>query len=566
MDEERYLNDSEKLTDAIDTVNKNMYEMEDRLGMVSEQFNMLQDEMKKVIMDTKNNGLVLNAEQTILMLQNKYDSKYKYRDNIRRRVNGLIQSVDINAIKKTTIETIGEESIINNPDYWLSPALLALCSWYADNKEIATKSLQEALNRDAEMTSLLFCFIHLRAGRINTSIKWLNKYLGMQSPKSIDKKIIIILDAVANGIFTREMQDICLNRFNEWNLSLNGFGEIKENQIGKWEVYFNKILIKSNDRSFNYINDYVLEKDKLFSFYDKVNSKHLSDNKIIDILNRQNDKEESKNNKIDKLINMLIFDYDNEEQEIKNEIYRNKCIIDCNGDIEKANAKYLNDISMIGRYNDFHTHLTNLIISEEESGISYNAVKFAISLVKDYIVLGYKNAVKFEEIKNIKSLNININDFNCSTYNGSNEKELVLELMNFLDKKYYNEVHSVKLFNAFNILTVITGIVGIFLCYKYWILVLIIILFIGMFNAVSVYKNYKKRQEIIKDVDKIKFDYKVVLLNIICEIVDYYFNINEKEEKYIKLIKYFEMLNPSDYFIRSIDDNRRNIIRGDIDG
>ena len=253
MNEERYKSETENLSEVIDTVNKNMFEMEDKLGRVSDEFNVLQDEMKKVIMDTKNNGLVLNAKQTIMMLQNEYDSKYKYRDNIRRRVNGLIQSVDINAVKKTTIETIGEESIINNPDYWLSPALLALCSWYSDNKEIAYRSLQEALNRDAEMTSLLFCFVHLRAGRVNTSIKWLNKYLSMQSPRSIDKKIIIIIDAVANGVFTREMQDICLSRFNEWNLSLNGFGEIRENQVSKWREYFNRILIKSNNKIEAYI-------------------------------------------------------------------------------------------------------------------------------------------------------------------------------------------------------------------------------------------------------------------------------------------------------------------------
>lgn len=564
MDEERYLSESEKLTDVIDTVNKNMFEMEDKLGRVSNEFNMLQDEMKKVIMDTKNNGLVLNAKQTIMMLQNEYDSKYKYRDNIRRRVNGLIQSVDINAVKKTTIETIGEESIINNPDYWLSPALLALCSWYADNKEIATRSLQEALNRDAEMTSLLFCFIHLRAGRIKSSIKWLNKYLGMQSPKSIDKKIILVLDAMTNGVFPKEMQDICLSRFNEWLLSLNAFSEIKEIQINKWTDYFNRNLTSSSEINFNYINEFVADNDKLSLIYERINSKNLTNNKVIDILNKSEDKNVTSAKKIDKLLNLLIFEHDNEEQEIKNEIYKNKCIIQCNGDLEKANTMYSDNMSLIDRYNDFYSHLTNFIILEDDENISYGTRKFAISLIKEYIVLGYQNAVNFDKINDIKSININIDDFSCNTYNGQNEREIIKELDSFLDNKYYDEIHSVKIINLFNAISIIVGIFGLFLFYKYLIIVLIIFLGIGLYNVVSIYNNYKKRKERINNVNNIKKEYKVVLLNVICEIVDYWFDIKDKEEDYNKMINYFESLRPEDYFIRSIDDNRRNIIKGDI--
>lgn len=566
MNEDRYMEGIDKSSNFIqtlDTVNKNMNEMENKLGKVTGEFNALQDEMKRVILDTKNNGLILNAKQSIMMLQNEYDSKYKYRDNIRRRVNGLIQSVDINSVKKTTIETIGEESIINNPDYWLSPALLALCSWYSDNKEIAYNSLQEALSRDAEMTSLLFCFIHLRAGRVNTAIKWLNKYLGMQSPSSIDKKIVIVMDAMANGVFPNEMQDICLSKFNEWLLSLNGFGNIRDKIVNRWEDYFNKVIVNSNANGFNYIDKYVKDKNLLLSFYNRINSNNLSNNRVNDILKKQVDKNTTSTKKIDKLLNMLIFDYDNEEQEIKNNIYKNKCIIDCNGDTEKANAMYLANISMIDRYNDFYSHLTNLVIDENDPNINYNTIKLSISLLKDFIVAGYRRTVKFDEIKKIKTINIKMGNFNVTTYNGSNQNELVNELMKFLDKEFYNDIHNVKLINYFNIIVTVAGLISIFLCLKYFIVVLIIILCIGTYNAITIFGNYKKRKVEIDKIDTIKNAQKKLLLNVITEIVDYWFDINSKEEEYNNLINCFSTLNPNDYFIKSIDDNHRNIIKGD---
>ena len=181
MNEEKLAKEQEELNlEYLETVNSNMSTMQGRLEQVSTEFSTLQDEMKKNLLDSKKNTIILNARQTLMMLQNEYDKKYSHRDYIRRKVVGILQAGDLNTVRKETMETIGEEALINNPDYWLAPALYSLCAWYNNQKELANRALTEALHRNAEMTSLLLCFIHLRSGRTNTATKWLNKYLDMQ--------------------------------------------------------------------------------------------------------------------------------------------------------------------------------------------------------------------------------------------------------------------------------------------------------------------------------------------------------------------------------------------------
>ena len=64
-----------------------------------------------------------------------------------REVNGLLEATDLNTIKKSTIEALSEKTLLNTPTYWLSPALVALCAWFTNNKDLASRAVNEALKR-----------------------------------------------------------------------------------------------------------------------------------------------------------------------------------------------------------------------------------------------------------------------------------------------------------------------------------------------------------------------------------------------------------------------------------
>lgn len=559
-------NNLQVLANNIGTVSQNVHTVNGQIDAVQGQVDTVQNEVKSLeeeikafMQEIKQGTVVSNARQTILMAEAEYTKKYSHRDEVRRRVNGLLQSVDINAIKKSTVENISEETIVNTPDYWLAPALVSLCAWYTDNKPLAEKALKEAMARDDEKTSLLFCLVHLRANRIETSLKWLNRYLSMQDPTKMENKIITVLDSITSGIFGSVAKKKCLEKINEWIFELNSYNELKDIQIDRWERYFREQLTILDENEFPYIMKYVEEKDSVKDIIEVSRTQENILNDFKNIINEENYNKTSPNNKIDEILHMLVFNYDKEELSLKRDIQKSKHIIEENGDIVKALKEFEKTSIALEDKNDFYNHITNIAIAKNMVVANINTKKLAISLSKEFITQGYNKISHVDGLNTLPDLNININEWYGLTKNGSNEEELQKSLASHLDDRFHDEVYSDHLFNTKMFFSIILGIILIFasIAFKQYILGSIIFSIVLIYNIVEFLRAYSKREAKVKQLNDIKKQQKILLSNILAEIVDYYFiykdNIKTKEE----FTNYINQLNYTNY----IDINSsRNII------
>ena len=541
----------------VNTVNGHINDVQGQVDTVKNDVKSLEEEIKNFMVEIKQGTVVSNARQTILMDQSEFDKKFSHRDEVRRRVNGLLQSVDINAIKKSTVENISEETIVNTPDYWLAPALVALCSWYTNNKDLANNALKEAMARDDEKTSLLMCLIHLRANRIDTSMKWLNRYLSMQDPTKMESKIITVLDAITSGVFGIDAKDNCLQKINEWILELNSYSDFKENQIDRWERYFREQLEPVNENEFPYIMKYVVEKDNIMDIISLARGDKIILKDFRKIMEEKQYSNISNTNKIDNLLHMLVFNYENEELELKRDIQKNKHIIEENGDINKALKQFEKTSIALEENNNFYSHITNIAIGNNPTEADLNTRKFAISLSKHFIISGYNRIFNIESEEALPDLNITINEWTGLTKNGSNELELQKSLEDFLDDEFHDEVYSDHLFNIKMLIAIIIGLVGIFLTLKQPILAAIIFCVVLIFNIVEFLRAYSKRESKIKQLNEIKKQHKTLLSNIMAEIVDYYFIYKDSKKDRNNFINYINSLNYEDYIKNN---SKRNII------
>lgn len=553
------------IADGIDkiyeTINNVDVKLDDNFNDLKEEIDKLNTEVNNLVTSLRETTIVTEAKQNIMISQMEFDKRYQYRDNVRNKILGIIQSLDINVIKKSTIENLRDDSLINNHNYWLSSSLVSLCSWYTNNKEMAYIALESAIKYNDQKTSLLFSLIHLYAKKHDGAIKWFDRYLELQDPLKIEGIFVLVVDLITSGVLGNEGTTKFLNKIDEWTRELDKIDHIYNKQVSFWENYFSNIITNKDISISSYISDYVLEaselKDKLIlskcysEFIQKF--KNIYDKKNYDVISFEK--------KIEKIIGNLIYDYDYDEYELKKDIIKNKLIVNENGNVEEALKKFENNNSIIlNEVDDLYTIITNIALNETENNylLTINTRKVCLGLCKKYILTGYNNVIK--KYFNNKELNftIMIDDWTGITKNGSNEKELQTYLEEFYLNKNKQNLKEDKLFNREMLIAIIIGLIGTIILYKIPILSIIILLSTIIFCICQMYIINKKNSEKKEKVNIMIQENKKLLNKIIIEIVDFCLMYNENNINIDDFSDYINKYNPNDFIITNSDE--RNII------
>ena len=280
-------------------------------------------------------------------------------------------------------------------------------------------------------------------------------------------------------------------------------------------------------------------------------------------MNQENYNKTFPNNEIDEILHMLVFNYDNEELSLKRDIQKSKHIIEENGDMTKALKEFEKTSIALENTNDLYTHITNIAITKNIVVSNINTKKLAISLSKEFIAKGYNKISRVDGINTLPDLNININEWNGLTKNGSNEEELQKSLANHLEDRFHDEVYSDHLFNTKMLFSIILGLILIFasIAFNQYILGTVIFSVVLIYNIVEFLRAYSKQEAKVKQLNDIKKQQKILLSNILAEIVDYYFiykdNVKTKEE----FTNYINQLNYTNYI--DINSTRNIIVEGE---
>lgn len=555
-----------KLATNIGNVSVNVEEVDTKVNKVTDSVQTIEEEIKNFMVEIRGTTIVSNAKQSIMMSQDELNKQYGHYDNVRRKINGIFQATDINAVRKSTIENISEQVIIDTPNYWLAPALVSLCAWLTDNQDLANRALKEAMNRDDEKTSLLFCLIHLRANRYETALKWLNRYLEMQDPAKMESKIITILDAITNGSFGVDAKEICLQKIDSWIRELSSQPGYKEVQVDRWTTYINSLIEDNPDEDFDFIKKYTTELDKVNKILSVTNSRKNILLELKNIIKEEQNINVSTTSQIDKLVNMLVFNYENEELELKKDIAKNKLIIEENGNVTKANERFKETELAFQKSTDFYSQLTNITLEYKSTKPTINTRKMALALSKDWISESYNNISKNFTTHDL-NIDIRIDTWTGSTNNGQNELELIKDLNNHIDKETHNEVYGKPLVDTKMILITILGIiaaVAIIVAIDQLIIGLVTFLGILIFDMYSFFINYGERETKLKKREKRKEDAKYILLNTLAEIVDFNFICKDNEENHNQINIFLNSLDYRNYI--KGNDNKRNIEIGGNNG
>ncbi len=333
------------------------------------------------------------AHENILRIDQIIKEQFSNHITIRRTVLGVVRDFDINLIRNSTIQELSEELWITSSRYWLSYALIAITAWVNNYPIVAKNALAECGRKDAIKTTLFFCLLNLRFGRINTAKLWFREYFKILDPTMLQQETAILLQSYLNGIFgkDKELEQDIINLIDSWVGIINENEQINTELLNAYENYISNIIV---NEPFNYqsLLQFCTSVEGLQKSYNDV-SKYKRLNETIKSLDVDSEPQDETNykNRIDTVLMNLISNYDAEELELKNQQEYYRLIIENNSDIEQAQVQYDALLDLQNEHFNIGKQMLKWAIYDDSQQTDIQVRKFGFQNTKKWFITSLNN-------------------------------------------------------------------------------------------------------------------------------------------------------------------------------
>ena len=552
------------LAGSIDYVNNRVDQVDDNVKIVYNEVEKLANEFREYVEMQSLANRKAEAKMNLSAIRDKLKDNFGHYDVVRRTATGILQANDLAIVKSSMLSHVTEKQMIETPNYWLTPCLVALSAWINDDKALAERALAEGIRRNDEKTSLFFGLICRRIGRESSSLKWFARYLEAQDEEKLDRKAVIVLDAFASGLLGNDTENFVYQQIQEWMSNLEAKPGFTEKQLDNWKNAINSKRVPLQKGLYPYLEKYSNTWDNLKDVLEGANL----NNDLYEYFKKVfEQKEETKKLKVelDKILDSLVTEFDEEELPLKREEQFEELVVKYNGSESRANAQMALEKSVYDDYRDFMQLLTDASMNPEESKSSVATQKFATALSRNNIVTAFNDVVAQNRMNVPYEIEINVDTFNDKTQDGEDEEEILDRFEKLVEQEKQTELSKVKLsiFEQFCLygggVILLYGIIKSFADKSFALIT--IILGIG-----SIVYHITAKQKIKKLIDKINNAYaqklesgKQIIRATIAEIVDFRVEFSERDVESKKVLDFFEQIKPEEYIRRLINAERKII-------
>lgn len=492
-----------------------------------------------------------NAKAEIVKVRMELDEKFGINKEIRRYLTGILEASDLSIVKKDVIANCTEKMMIDCKGYWLAPCLIALAAWLGDNKELADRALNEALKRDDERTSLLFALICRRVGRPNASIIWLERYLALQEPHEVERKMVTVLDAYSNGLFGQQARELCEKKIEGWIAEMSAETGFVEAQRENWEeAIFAKLQHSTYSGKYRYSSKHVKNWSDCEKSLDESGLHKTIFDYFKDIFEKKSGSNMALSDQLDQLLENYISSYDNEELPLRRRERELEVIIEEKGNMNRAEARLVSEQKAMDEIVDFTQLLTSAAMHADVINASNATQRLAIALSKDWIISAYENVTLKIRQRYPQAYKLDILGWEASTSDGSEENTLMSNAEKHFIGIRDDRIAATKQSKLDIALPIILGILSIFgfASGSFWgILLLIGAAGFGLRWYLNRKKIEQQKQEIMERFTGIISDAKNIIKAVCAERVDYLRQLKEQDAFSDTTLEYIKDIHPVQY-------------------
>ena len=552
------------LAGSIDYVNNRVDQVDDNVKIVYNEVEKLANEFREYVEMQSLANRKAEAKMNLSAIRDKLKDNFGHYDVVRRTATGILQANDLAIVKSSMLSHVTEKQMIETPNYWLTPCLVALAAWINDDKALAERALAEGIRRNDEKTSLFFGLICRRIGRENSSLKWFARYLEAQDEEKLDRKAVIVLDAFASGLLGNDTENFVYQQIQEWMSNLEAKPGFTERQLDNWKNAINSKRVPLKSGLYPYLEKYS---NTWGNLQDVLEGANLNNDLYEYFKKVFEQKEETKKLKVelDKILDSLVTEFDEEELPLKREEQFEELVVRYNGSESKAHAQMALEKSVYDDYRDFMQLLTDASMNPEESKSSVATQKFATALSRNNIVTAFNDIVAQNRMNVPYDIEINVDTFNDKTQDGEDEEEVLNRFENLVEQEKQADLSKLKLnmFEQFCLYggaaVILYGIIKSFMDKSFAFITIILGIGLIIYHFTAKQKVQKLIQKIIENYAQKLESGKQIIRATIAEIVDFRVEFTEKDAESKKVLDFFEQIKPEEY-IRRLTNSERKII------
>ncbi len=375
------------------------------------------------------------SETRLVRVRQELESTFGFYAEIRRRATGILQASDLAIVRQETMRSSTEEAMIGAPGYWLAPALVALSAWIADKRELAEKALLEAMRRDDCKTSLLMTLVCRRLGRHEASRAWLVRYFALQDPFALDRDVIVLVDALASGVFGAASVGASLEAIGVWLKEIGNRVGVIEEQRARWNAALHGMKPSSPQNRYPYLEKYSATWPRLHDCLLGVGINGVFGDKITQMFSGEIVLSPRLVERVDGLVDSLVTNFDDAELPLRRQERRLQLVIDAGGDRIAADAQFAIENQAFQEQASFISVLTNAALGIGVGDLSRATQRLSFALSVPWIVEAYDDVVADVRAKQPGTIDLVIETWSGVTTDGSNEAVLLEDLENYLNNE-----------------------------------------------------------------------------------------------------------------------------------
>ena len=271
----------------------------------------------------------------------KYYDFANYR-TVRKLVQGMMDNLDVHMVSDAVIYKSVEAQQLKTPDYWLTCVLIAVMAWKNDDRPLAERAIQIALEMDKKNSAVFFMLFNLRMQRDDAALKWFLTY--QECPlKGSDQRTFLVLFALVGktvnqseelSSHTREKINRFIRDVIEANLHAEGYDEAE--MVQRVQTYYDRMDGRET-LAYPLLQKHCTD----FSSLATAMNKAKGNVEILTFLKSVIHVGPAERNAfIKNFVDELIAQANPSEQEVYDEIRYNELVIRYQGEVEQAKAAF----------------------------------------------------------------------------------------------------------------------------------------------------------------------------------------------------------------------------------